>query len=351
MAKRLLLLLGLVAVSPAAAEELQRLVASEGALSASQSSALDHGAVVAKVLDSPDASEVVSLGLVRVTATREAFLRCARDVECLRHNEDVAHTGRMEDLSGLSLDSRDLGYLRRCRPTDCDVRLGRDSIERFQHGIDWSDPGHPGKAAALFREELEQLAAGYRAGGLEALPAYEDNPAPTSVAGTLADLLQRRFFTLDLDPDLSRRLASSPGESPGDGDFLYWYQERFWRKTLTAVCHVSVLQSQRGDADLAFVLSRQIYASHYFDGAVELTLYLAPAGSNRGTLVFLSRARADVRPSGFTWLERLLINRLVRRRLEEQLRSMRDRLQSGPIPGDGRRTLAAPGSLAGSSRP
>jgi hypothetical protein len=338
------------------ADLIPRLLESEAGLTASLWSALDAGRVVAKVLDTPDRSEVMTVAVVRVRATRQRFLECARDVHCLRQNEDVVDVGRLSplpesaDLKGLSVDARDVDYLRRCRFASCDVRLWQEAIARFRREMAWGAPSHPERVEALFRQTLADYAAEYSKRGATALPAYDDNPFSVSIGGTLVDLLHRRFFTLDADPGFRAALASTAPPVGDADDFLYWYQERFWRKTLTALCHVTIRSAGDGASDIGFVLSRQIYASHYFDGAVELTLFQAAAGSDRGLLVFLSRARIDIRPSGFTWLERVLINRLVRRRLEGQFRSMRDRLEAA-AGARGTRAPAARGNPSGTPRP
>lgn len=316
-----LALAGTMSAEPA--DVISRLLDAEGGFSPALWSSLDEGRVVAKVLETPDRSEVMTLAVVRVRATRERFLECARDVRCLRQNEDVVEVGRLSplpepaDLKGLSLDARDVDYLRRCQFARCDVRLWQEAIARFQRQVAWEAPSHPQRAEALLRQTLAEYAAEYAKRGAAALRAYDDNVFSISIGGTLADLLRRRFFTFDADPAFRAAAASTAAPLGDPDDFLYWYKERFWRKSLTALCHVTLRGAGDADTDLGFVLSRQIYASHYFDGAVELTLFRAPAGSDRGLLVFLSRARIDIRPSGFTWYERLLINRLVRRRLED----------------------------------
>jgi hypothetical protein len=337
-----------IAATVSAAAHIQQLLASEGGFTPSLWASVQAGHVEAKTLDTPDRAEVMTLAVTEVRASRERFLACARDVSCLRRNEDVLQLGRLSpapelaDLAGLSLDPKDLDYLHKCRIGACDMRLSQEAIGRFQHEVDWSSTSNPQRAELLLRQVLAQHAAAYALGGAATLPVYDDNSLPVPIGNVLADLLHRRMFSLDLDPALAAHVAELGPPPAGTDDFLYWYKERFWRKSLVALCHVSIREATSEGSELAYVLSRQIYASHYFDGAIELTLYIAPPGSDRGLLVFLSRARADIRPSGFTWYERIIINRLVRRRLEGQLREMRDRLQAPAA--SGTRTPAAPGS-------
>lgn len=108
-----------------------------------------------------------------------------------------------------------------------------------------------------------------------------------------------------------------------------WAKERFWRKVLVSLHHVTIADRSGRTEERVFVVSKQPYASHYFEASVEVMLFVrCPGDDERGWLMFLSRARTDIRPSGFTWLERLLLKRLVRGRLQGQLRGMRERLEA-----------------------
>jgi hypothetical protein len=333
-----LVALSAAAVVPAArVADPRELMKSEAVLTDADAQLLDAGGVVAKVLESPDHSEIVSFAALRVRADADRFLECMRDVHCLKANEDVLEVGRfgvtpsVRDLAGLTLDPRDRDYLSHCESGRCDVRLSDEAIERFRTGVDWSSPQSSVTAAALFRATLTELATAYLAKGNAALVQYHDNPRPVSVADSTTELLRRRLFVLDGAPELVTYLRDFPSASltPAD-DFLYWYKERFWRKTAVCVNHVTVYDKGEGAARRVYVASEQLYATHYHESSLELHLFAEDATGESGTLVFLSRARADIRPGGFNWLERVIIHRLVRGRLENQFRLLRSRLEQAP---------------------
>jgi hypothetical protein len=310
---------------------------------------------VAKVLDTSDRAEVASFAAVRVRASAARFLACVRDVTCLRANEDLLQEGRFEaspsarDLAGLSLDERDRDYLAHCEVGRCDVRLPADAIEAFRAKVDWSAGRGAASAAELFRSTLAGLAASYREQGNRGLVVYRDNPRPASVAASTAELLQRQWWVLDGAPELLVYLRDFP-EARLDGaeEFLYWYKEKFWRKTVVSLNHVIVYPKPEasvypkleasGDpkpdtgASRVYVATKQLYSTHYHESAIEVLLFASDPGAASGTLLFLSRARADIRPSGFNWLERVIIRRLVRGRLTNQFRVLRQRLESAGQP-------------------
>ena len=332
-----MLALAAAGLPPATAPDPRALLKAEALLTDVDAQLLDAGGIVAKVLDSPDHAEIVSFAVLRVRADADRFLECMRDVRCLKANEDVVEVGRLgtspsvRDLAGLSLDARDREYLSRCETGRCDVRLPDEAIEKFRTGVDWSSPQSPVTADALFRTTLADLAAAYLAKGNAALAQYHDNPRPVSVGASLDELLRRRLFVLDGVPEVVGYLRDFPAASLGaTDDFLYWYKERFWRKTVVCLNHVTIYEKDDGPTPRVYVASKQLYATHYHESSIELHLFVEDPAGDAGTLVFLSRARADIRPGGFNWLERVIIRRLVRGRLENQFRLLRSRLEQAP---------------------
>ena len=114
--------------------------------------------------------------------------------------------------------------------------------------------------------------------------------------------------------------------SPGD-DYLCWRQERFWTQSLVTLEHVALEQTGNGTV---VVLVKQLYASHYFDAALSAFAF-EPDPAGGGLLLQMNRVSADVRPSGFTWVERLLVNRLVRGRLVRHLGALRERIDGARL--------------------
>lgn len=343
----------------ASATALPAALAGQISLTAADRAAVDRDRVVAKVLDTTDRREVMTVAILRVRSTAERFLACMREPRCLKDSEDLVGTGRLDlhsslgGLEALPLDRKELDQLRACRPGDCDLRLTGEAIASFA-GIEWSSPAAPAEATGLYRRTLLHQAQAYAAGGNRALPLYGDNPAPFSLAQSVQELLARPLFLLDEAPELRRYLTGFPEGRPERTDeFFTWYKERAWRKRIIAVNHV-VIQDRSGPGGArVLVASKQLYASQCYESALELMQFSIAPGESQATLVFLSRARTDIRPTGFTWVERVLLHRLVKWRLEGQLARLRRRLETAPAVAraDETRTGAAEGSPSGTPRP
>ena len=290
---------------------------------------LQEGEVLARVVDTDDGTEVFAVAVARVRTTRAATVACFESPECLRDSEGLRRAGRLSatpvpsDLS-LGLEPAQVAILRRCRPGRCGLRLPETAIVRLGGEHSGDDAGAAARADELLREVLAGLARDYLARGDAALPVYADRPAPIASAESLAVLTARAEPALSAVPGLVEHLRAWPLSHDPARDALHWHVERLYRKTLFGVHHVAVFDTPAATA----AVTKQVYSSAYFNAALELTA-LVGNGAGEGYLVLLSRVRTDVRPSGFTWIERLLLRRMVPSRLRDRLARMRARLQSG----------------------
>jgi hypothetical protein len=266
----------------------------------------------------------MTIGAVQVRASKERFRECAHDPSCLRRSDNLVGAGRLgtppspQDLKGLNFDRKELEHLRECRVGDCEVRFSADAIERFRKEVDWSSPAAAERAAGLFRETLAGYASSYQAGGNRALPVYRDGKSPTPPPESVQALLELRRYLLDFPqarPDAAE-------------DFVSWYEERAHRSSVIAMNHNTIYEKTDGNLSRIFVASKQLYASHYYESSVEVMAFVTGAAGDRGTLFFLGRARADIRPAGFQWFERVLLRRIVRWRLVARLRDAKEKLES-----------------------
>jgi hypothetical protein len=306
-----------------------------GWLSRSEREDLGRGEVIAKVLDSEDRREVMTFGAFEVRASKARFLECVRDVDCLRHSPAVLGVRQLStppssaDLEGLNLDPRDIEALGRCRVGHCDLKLTARDIEGFRKRIRWASPHSSEEVLGLFRSTLAERLSAYGQLGNRGLARYGDKKYPQPTPERVEELLSRPWYALEQAPELLDYLKGFPqGRPPGAEDVFYWYKERFWRKTLIGLNHTVIYERDDDPWERVYVVSKLVYANHYYESSVELEVYVGRPGDPRACVLFLGRAEADVRPSGFTWLERLLIKRLVRGRLDERLDALKQRLDS-----------------------
>jgi len=300
---------------------------------------IQAGETVVSVFQEEDRTEVLTLGAVRVGVGPDRLVACAREASCLHAHPDLEQAGRIEAVAapaepaGLSLDDALLDRLARCRVGKCGLRLSKEAIERFGSAVRWDDEGGRAAAAsALMRQMLMAQAADYHAQGNRALLVFADRPQPASAGESMAVLLERGLPGLDAQPDLRRFLRDYPNApDPGLADqYLMWYREHSFRRTLIGLQHVAVARFTAQGSDLALAVSKQVYASSFTNASLEMTAVAAPQGSRDGVLVIASRSRTDIRPSGFNWLERVLLRKMVGGRLSDRLKTLKSRLEATP---------------------
>jgi hypothetical protein len=304
----------------------------EAHLSPSEIAAVEKGEVVAKMIDTDDRSEVLSAAVLRVRTTPEAVLRWMHGGDDWRRQPWVVQAGQLShppaprDLEALTLDPNDVRDLARCRVGDCEVRLSGEAIEEFRTRIPWSSPSAAAEANRLAREMLARYVADYTRAGDAALFEYRNNDDPVHIAAGFHRILSRSSFLGEIAPDLAAYLASYPDGRPPDAeDFLFWMKEKFWRTGVLSLNHCVIVDRRPLGERIIIAATKQLYATHYYEASLTTTMFTQEA---RGSyLVTINRTRADIRPSGFTWIERILLNRLVRRRVEAQVRLLQRSLE------------------------
>jgi len=282
-------------------------------LSSKERRALVSGKPVSKLMDADASKEVAVFGAVWINASAAQYVERVKDIEtfergaALRNTTRISDPPRLEDFAKLTLPDDDLADLRRCRVGDCKVKLGAQSLQRFQTEIDWRQPTAKSDAMALFRRLAFEYVVGYREGGNARLAVYRDADRPTFVASEFSSMVER-LPALEAMPDLQRYLLEYPAASlAGSTDFLYWQETRFGLRPTIRINHL-VIQER---PDSTVVASKMLYASHYFWTALEIRVLLPDPDRGPGFwFVMVSRARSDGL-SGF-------LGRIIRGRVRDE---------------------------------
>jgi hypothetical protein len=306
----------------------------EGGLTAADVGRLERGSIIAKVIDTADRSEVFSLTVMRVKTTPARARQRLRDLEGRTGAPWVIQVGRLaaapsvSDFEAMTLDAGDVKHLGKCVVNNCDVRLPAAAIEQFRKDVDWSSEGRTARANALFRQMLTAYAASYVQRGNAALFRYDNNDDPVRIADSLHLLTQRFEVLRDAAPDLHAYLESFPQSRPEDAeDLLYWIKEKFWLVNVLSLSHATITDRTTPAGHLVVAVSKQLYATHYFESSLGATIFIEGPSGWGPYVIYLNRTRADIRRTGFTWYERVLLKYLVRDRLEAQFRYLRQQLE------------------------
>lgn len=260
-------------------------------LTPQQVAAIDQGKPVAKVLSWGGPSEVYVFGAVHVDGSPATYVKAARDVQRLAGTEgylgigELPATPTVANLRGLTLEPDDVKALKDCREGSCDVQLPTASIQAFHDAVNWSQPDATDQANRLAREMIVDLLKEYRRGGNAALGTYRDKQNPARVAQQFEMMVGRAAAVPDVMPELRRYLLQYPdADLPAADSYFYWEKVNFGLKPTIRVNHGVVYQVRAQDRDMSAVAIKQLYASHYFHTALDLSVCVGDttSGPSRG---------------------------------------------------------------------
>jgi hypothetical protein len=312
-------------------------------LTSQQRAAIDEGKSVAKVLSWGKGSEVYVFGAVYIDGAPSAYLKLARDVTRLKGAEGYLAIGEIPaapttaDLAGLTFDPDDVKALKSCREGDCDVQLPVRSIQVFKDSVNWSQPDPAVQVNALARGMVLDLIREYRRGGNMALGVYRDKERPARVADQFATMVGRSATLPEVVPDLRNYLLNYPDANLTAADsFFYWEKVDFGLKPTIRVNHAVVYHSGGDTAgSIAAVAIKQLYASHYFHTALDLSVCISdPAKPERRGFYLLTLKSSE--QDGLTGLKGSILRKIVvdktRSSLEKALAGIKDIVEHPAAP-------------------
>ncbi|MGH9614580.1 MAG: hypothetical protein ACRD4P_16035, partial [Bryobacteraceae bacterium] len=279
---------------------------------------INAGRVVVKRLETHGNSELGLFGVARVGVPIDFFLEQYRNIETFKKDPAVLQIGkfsdppRVADLDKLNLGPEEIELLKSCVAGGCKVKLSEQMIARLRTGVDWTSPNAGQQATSLMHDVLVEYVKAYLAGGNAAMITYDDKKPPVPLDGEFLGLLKASPYIREYAPAFYDYLAQVPGDkAPDIQTFIYWSEEKFGPlKPVLALTQVTIYRRSSRGLNWCFIASKQIYASHYFDGSLGLTILLDAPGDSPGPriwIMYLNRSRADGLGGFFGSIKRALI--------------------------------------------
>jgi hypothetical protein len=334
---------GLVSMPVARAQEmpdsLHVFLQQEMSFTAEDFQALRAGQAVVTAPTAANPREIGAFGVVRVNAPSRALADTWLDIEGYMRSDAVLQSGRFSsppttaDLAGLTLPEGDLEALRACRLGDCGLKLSAGMLDRLRREVHWAAPGWRAEATACFKQLLVDYVAAYLRDGDAALAEYVDKAPAVKLAEETRALVAESPYLKNQAPEFLRHLGPAPSSMPplpGASRVIYWAKEQFGFKPTITVSEVTIYLPPGGPAAPIFVAASQVYATHYFEASVALTVATAVGGSPSPPafhMLYLHRSRLDSLRGGFAGLKRFTAGRRLRHRLEEILRQSKAHIE------------------------
>jgi len=324
---------GICASDPAV--ELNKFFHDYVGLSDEQIRSIREGKAIAKVLESPTPDEVFVFGSVYIESTPERYLALASDIDALRRLpgylaiRKFSDPPQLADLAGFTLEEGDIKELQQCKPGHCRVQLPSETMESFQSSVNWSAPDRSEQVNQLAQQLALQALQKYQEDGNAALGTYRDKDHPTAVAETFASLLgQMRAVPVYL-PELNHYLLDYPKASSKDIESqFYWEKVNFGLKPTLRMVQALVYRGTSSDKPAYAVAIKQLYASHYFETALDLTVCVRDT-NNKGFYLITIKGSQQAGLTGFkgSVVRKVAVDK-TRSSLEKALVSIKQKLES-----------------------
>ena len=302
-----------------------------------QIAAAEAGQVVTRVVTTREDNDVVIAGAARVNVSKETAVDGFRDLSALGGARVIAagrfsDPARIEDLTGLELDRQDLVDLRKCRPGDCDLKLGEAGMQ-ISRQVDWRNPSAPATAERLLKQVLIDAIDAYRSQG--AMAVYLDNDVPEKVGEELDKVLRDSPHPAPDSALLRYALEFPKAKLEGSENVFYWSKTKL-QKSVVSLHHLVIQKDGEGSAVRYHVADKHILDSHYFLGYLDvLTISDESPGAESCYVTQLNRTRIDP-PRRFRGMLLKKVASRMKELMEEDLRLMKVRLESqrprGPAP-------------------
>jgi hypothetical protein len=258
--------------------DLQKFFRENIGLTPDQIAAIQSGKPVAKALQSRTPAEVFLVGAIWIHAAPERYVHFAQDFDRLRKLPNYLALGvfsnppQLSDLKGFSFDDDDLKALKNCKPSDCLIQMPASSIEELHQSVDWSAGDISEQVNQRLRETALQRLLSYQRDGNQALGVYNDKRDPTEVSKQFAYMLSYSKALPEDLPDFYHYLLDYPKTKPTNvEDTFYWARVKFGLKPTLRVVQMVTMRGDPADPVAYAIAEKQLYASHYFETALDLS--------------------------------------------------------------------------------
>ena len=306
--------------------DLRKALTQRASFSADQIAALERGEMVVKLIPSNDRREVAVSGVLALPSDPETALKAFQLSASQLKQKSTLQSGkfsnlpRVDDVESLTLSDRDIADLKTCTLGDCKLKLSAAMIQRFQKSIDWNAIDYKEQVNQLFRLLIVEYVTAYLEKGDAALIEYADQSPIVPLARELESLLENLFYVNDAAPEFVRHLKALPQSSVPAERSLSWAKINFGLKPVVVITDTSTYRSEVDGIPRVLVLSKQIYAHHYFDASLSLTAIIGDHSQTSSNLLYVNHSRAGALAGSFSKFKHEIVEGRATDNLKDLLR-------------------------------
>src|SRR6185369_6617984 len=178
-----------------------------------------------------------------------------------------------------------------------------EMIDQFQKTVEWQSSDYATQATDLYKRMLLDYVRDYLTRGDEALIEYADKSRTVSV-------LQGQRALLSSLPAFFHQSRQDGNSFSTVENAIVWSKIKFGLKPVLAINHIMIFKNKQEFGPEILILSKQIYANHYFNGSVGVTgLARNSAGTDEHYLFYENHSLADALQGLFSGIKRRVIER------------------------------------------
>jgi hypothetical protein len=205
-------------------------------------------------------------------------------------------------------------------------------MELFRQSVNWSAPDVADQADHLAQQMALEALQKYMQGGNTALGTYRDKKNPAAVAETFQSLLSRSKALPVYLPDLDRYLLDYPNVHLDNVETqFYWEKVNFGLKPTLRMVQTIVYRGKNPNEPAYAVAEKQLYASHYFETALDLSICVndSQQPAERGFYLITLKGSQQAGLTGFKGgiVRKVAVDK-TRSSLERALASIKEKLES-----------------------
>jgi hypothetical protein len=266
-------------------------------LTKEQIAGIRNGKPAAVTTKSRIPDEIFVFGAVYINAEPEKYVKFITDIERLSKLPEYPAIGRfsnppqISDLKKFELDSDDITALKKCKPGDCMIQLPSKGMELFQKSVNWSAPDVARQVNDLLKKTAVQRLIDYQKGGNQILGEYNDKKNPRKVAEQFKYMLSYSKVLPSYLPGFYNYLLTYPNGKPANAeDSFQWAKVKFGLKPTLRILHIVILRGSSPDEPAYVIAEKQLYSSHYFATALDLTFCFRDSKDPKKPGFYLLRA-------------------------------------------------------------
>jgi hypothetical protein len=335
----LLLIAGLASVSLSQANpDLRTYFKDYIGLTDDQIASIRNGEAVTKNMQSRTADEIFVFGAVYIKAEADSYVKLSRDFDRLRTLPGYLAIGQfsnppqLSDLKDFTFESDDVKALKNCKTGGCEIQMPTSSIEELHRSVDLSAPDAEEQVNRLLQQTVLARLLAYQREGNNVLGVYNDKHNPTLVPEQFKYMLSYSKALPRYFPEFYNYLLTYPEGQPSDVEnTFYWAKVKFGLKPTLRVVHVLTLRQDTASGPVIAVAEKQLYSSHYFETALDLTFCIPEAtdSSNRGFYLIMAMGSEQAGLTGFkgSIVRKVAVDRSASS-LKKSLMAIKDTLES-----------------------